>query len=177
MRSAGSRLAGTVAARGGLSMLLVLLCLAGCSRQPLKLGRNHEDVKMIAARADASYENKDWVAAADDYALLVEAMPQDANFWFRYANALARADRPEQAVAAYREVLVRDARYSKAWFNMGIVQLQMAANSFGRMDSNVLQDDPLGAQGRHVHAELMRILGEDTPSGDGAATDGGDSAR
>jgi tetratricopeptide (TPR) repeat protein len=117
------------------------------------------------------------MAAADDYALLVEAMPQDANFWFRYANALARADRPEQAVAAYREVLVRDARYSKAWFNMGIVQLRLAANSFGRMESNVPQDDPLAAQGRHLHTELIRMLGDESPPEDGVAADAGEFAR
>jgi len=147
-----------------LPALVALLLLSACARQPLRIGSEAEDMKLIAARAEASYEHKDWPAAARDYGLLVESMPQDTNFWFRYANALARADRPDQAIAAYREVLVRDARYSKAWFNMGIVQLRQAASSFSRMDGNVAKDDPLRAQGREVYAALMRILGEEDVS-------------
>ncbi|MGE3772706.1 MAG: tetratricopeptide repeat protein [Gammaproteobacteria bacterium] len=157
-----------------LGLALLALCLAACSRQPLRIGTEEEDMKLVAARAEASYENKDWAGAANDYGTLVKVMPQDTNFWFRYANALARADRPDQAVAAYREVLVRDARYAKAWFNMGIVQLRQAASSFSRMDSNVAADEPLRAQGQQVYAALMGILGEDdaspTTTTGGAAT-------
>jgi len=154
-----------------LGFALLALGLAACSRQELRLGTGEEDMKLVAARADASYENKDWVGAANDYGSLVKVMPQDTNFWFRYANALARADRPDQAIAAYREVLVRDARYAKAWFNMGIVQLRQAASSFSRMDSNVAADDPLRAQGQQVYAALMGILGEDDETAE-TVTDG-----
>lgn len=145
-------------------MLLVSLALliCACSRAPL-LGdksQSKEDIAAVAARAEARYAAEDWPAAAEAYGKLVEVMPQDANLWFRYANALVRADQPDRAVAAYREVLVRDARYSKAWFNMGIVQLRQAASSFSRMEGNVAADDPLRARSREVYGALMAILGD-----------------
>lgn len=148
-----------------LTLLLLLCLLAACSRTPT-IGADEpvEDIKAVAARAESAYAAEDWPAAAEAYRLLVEAMPQDANLWFRYANALARADQPDRAVAAYREVLVRDARYSKAWFNMGIVQLRQAASSFSRMEGNVAADDPLRAQAKEVSDALMAILGKGAPS-------------
>ena len=147
--------------------------LGACSSVSSPAGRHSaDDVKSAATRAEESYAKGDWRTAAEAYRVLVDAMPQDANLWFRYANALTRADQPDQAVRAYREVLVRDARYSKAWFNMGIVQLREAANSFQHMQGNIAPDDPMGVQARQAYAAVMKILGE----GDGARTDAGPPA-
>jgi tetratricopeptide (TPR) repeat protein len=153
--------------------VLALICaalLVGCGSTPHKLGgRSAEDIKATAARAEQSYANAEWAAAADAYGVLVEEMPQDTNLWFRYANALARADQPDKAVTAYREVLVRDAHFSKAWFNMGIVQLRQAANSFSRMGGNVTAEDPMRVQGEQVYGAIMKILGDDNAAKPAAA--------
>ena len=142
--------------------LALALLLSACGSTPHKLGgRSADEIKATASRAEQSYANAEWATAADAYGVLVKEMPQDANLWFRYANALARSDQPDQAVSAYREVLVRDAHYSKAWFNMGIVQLRQAANSFSRMNGNVSAGDPLRAQGEQVYGAIMQILSED----------------
>ena len=118
----------TLRPRWGL-LCALLLALAGCASTSPKLGgRNADDVKATVVRAEESYERADWAMAAEAYGTVVEEMPQDAQLWFRYANALARSDQPDRAVTAYREVLARDAHYAKAWFNMGIVQLRQAAN-------------------------------------------------
>ncbi len=145
-----------------LALALALL-LSACGSTPHKLGgRSADEIKATASRAEQSYANAEWATAADAYGVLVKEMPQDANLWFRYANALARSDQPDQAVSAYREVLVRDAHYSKAWFNMGIVQLRQAANSFSRMGSNVTAEDPMRAQGEQVYGGIMKLLGDDS---------------
>lgn len=147
------------------------LLLTACGSTSHKLGgRSADEVKATALRAEQSYANAEWATAADAYAVLVKEMPQDTNLWFRYANALARSDQPDQAVAAYREVVVRDAHFSKAWFNMGIVQLRQAANSFSRMGSNVTAEDPMRGQGERVYGAIMKILGDD--SGAKAAAQG-----
>lgn len=147
----------------------LLLALAGCaSMSPKPGGRNADNIKATVARAEESYEKADWATAATAYGVLVEDLPQDTQLWFRYANALARSDQPERAVTAYREVLARDAHYAKAWFNMGIVQLRQAANSFSRMDGNISAADPLRAQSEQVHDAILRILNDD--SGAKAAT-------
>jgi tetratricopeptide (TPR) repeat protein len=141
----------------------LLLALAGCASTTAKLGGHKAgDIKATAARAEESYANAQWASAAEAYGELVKAMPQDSNLWFRYANALARADQPDRAVSAYREVLVRDAHSSKAWFNMGIVQLRQAASSFSRMNGNISADDPLRAQGEQVYTAILEILGDDS---------------
>ena len=148
--------------RWGL-LCALLLALAGCASTSPKLGgRSADDIKATAVRAEESYERADWATAAEAYGTVVEAMPQDVQLWFRYANALARSDQPDRAVTAYREVLARDAHYSKAWFNMGIVQLRQAANSFSRMNSNVSAEDPLRAQSERVYGAITQILNNDT---------------
>ena len=144
-------------------LLAALLAIGGCSSlAPKSAGRGADEVKATAARAEESYAKGEWATAAEAYAVLTEQMPQDANLWFRYANALARSDQPDRAVTAYREVLVRDAHSSKAWFNMGIVQLRQAANSFSRMESNVTADDPLRTQGQQVYGAILKVLSYDT---------------
>jgi len=147
---------------------LALCCAVGLSAchslSPKPAARSADTLQATAARAEQSYANADWPAAAAAYGVLVEEKPQDADLWFRYANALARSEQTEQAVAAYREVLARDARYSKAWFNMGIVQLRQAATSFSRMNANVSAEDPLRAQGERAHDDIMKILGEGSAS-------------
>lgn len=159
--------------------LACALLLSACSSTSHKLGgRSADEVKATASRAEQSYANAEWATAADAYAVLVKEMPQDTNLWFRYANALARSDQPDQAVAAYREVVVRDAHFSKAWFNMGIVQLRQAANSFSRMGSNVSAEDPLRGQGEQVYGAIMQILGDDSGAkAAGQATDGTAKAK
>ena len=141
----------------------ILITIAGCASTSTKSARsNPDDIKATAARAEESYARADWASAAEAYGVLVEKMPQDTNLWFRFANSLARSEQPDRAVTAYREVLVRDARSSKAWFNMGIVQLRQAANSFLRMNNNIAPDDPLRAQGEQVYGAIMQLLNEDT---------------
>ena len=135
--------------------------LSAChSLSPKPAARSEEALRDTAARAEQSYAKADWPAAAEAYGVLVEDKPQDTDLWFRYANALARSEQTDKAIAAYREVLARDAHYSKAWFNMGIVQLREAASSFSRMNANVTAEDPLRAQGQQAHDAVMKILGE-----------------
>ena len=153
-------------------LLAGLTACAAHSEKPLLA--KQVDLKAASELAEASYGKGDWVGAAQQYAILVQHIPQDANLWFRLGNAYARSDQPDQAVAAYRETLVRDGAYSKAWFNMGIVQLRQAANSFLRMQSNVSQADPMRPQAEQAYASILKILGDGgataaSPAGDVAA--------
>ena len=159
--------------RIGLVLNLVLLLMACASTAPKAGGRSADDMQTTAARAEQAYASAEWAAAADAYAVLVKDMPQDTNLWFRYANALARSEQPDKAVSAYAEVLARDARFSKAWFNMGIVQLRQAANSFSRMNANIGADDPLRAQSEQVYGGIMNLLGDESGARPGASAAGG----
>lgn len=148
----------------------LLLALVGCTTPAQKHDAvPSEDLATTRARAEQSYENADWRTAAEAYGVLVAATSTDVDLWFRYANALARSDQSERAVLAYREVLTRDKNYAKAWFNMGIVQLRDAADSFSAMNTNVDGSDSLRSQSEQMYRDISRILDNST-SGQGAAT-------
>ena len=148
----------------------LLLALMGCATSAQKRGAvPSEDLATTRARAEESYQNADWRTAAEAYGVLVAATSTDVDLWFRYANALARSDQSERAVLAYREVLTRDKNYAKAWFNMGIVQLRGAADSFLAMSTNVDGSDSLRSQSEQMYRDISRLL-DNSISGQGAAT-------
>ncbi|MGR8919409.1 MAG: tetratricopeptide repeat protein [Gammaproteobacteria bacterium] len=153
-----------------------LLLLAACSSAPEREDPAAAAVDLNAARAsaDAAYEAGEWREAETHYAALLRAAPQEAGYWFRMGNIYARTERPDQAVQAYREALVRDANNAKAWFNMGVVQLRQAANSFGQMQLHLDETDPIARQGEKAYAGIMAILGEPrrpAPSATGDVTE------
>ncbi|MEQ8662105.1 MAG: tetratricopeptide repeat protein [Gammaproteobacteria bacterium] len=157
-------------ARAGLVLALVTLLLGGCAgtrRGPATPGP--EEIAAARAAGERAYAAADWAAAEPPYRVLVQAIPQDAELWFRLGNVYARLDRPDAAVAAYREALVRDGDLAKAWFNMGVVQLRQAANSFLRLEAHVAPGDAVGRQGAEAHAAIMAILGRHEDGEHGAS--------
>ncbi|MEQ8496244.1 MAG: tetratricopeptide repeat protein, partial [Gammaproteobacteria bacterium] len=120
------------------------------------------------AAGESAYSAGEWAAAEPHYRALVAAIPQDAELWFRLGNIYARVDKPDAAVAAYREALVREGDLAKAWFNMGVVQLRQAANSFLKLGAHVDPADPVARQGAEAYEAIMVILGRQ--GGDGAET-------
>lgn len=126
----------------------------------------------LAARA---YRDHDWAAAEPHYRALAAQMPQDADLWFKLGNIYARTERPELAVAAYREALVRRPELTKAWFNMGVVQLRQAAASFKQMEIHVAPEDPARLQAEAAYGAILAIL-EAGPAAASPAGDGEDGA-
>lgn len=131
--------------------LFAITAGVGCSRsptQPAKQARvetsneqpkfsevssEPSDTGQVLALAEAAYAAKDWEAAEKHYVSTTRAIPKEATPWFRLGNIYARTDRPDFAVRAYKEALLRDPEMGKAWYNMGLVQLRQSANSFLQM--------------------------------------------
>lgn len=158
----------------GLLTWLLAGLLAGCAGAGG--GPAEPDAAQIAAARDAgerAYAAHEWATAEPHYRTLVAAIPQDAELWFRLGNIYARVDKPDAAVAAYREALVRDGDLAKAWFNMGVVQLRQAANSFLKLGAHVDPDDPVTQQGTEAYEAIMAILGRH----DGASSAAGSSGE
>jgi len=158
----GRRAAGILGA-----LALLLSGCAGFGGGPVE--PRVEDVAAARAAGERAYAAHEWAAAEPHYRALVAAIPQDAELWFRLGNIYARVDKPDAAVAAYREALVRDGDLAKAWFNMGVVQLRQAANSFLKLGAHVDPDDPVTQQGHEAYEAIMAILGRH----DGASPDAG----
>lgn len=134
-------------------LCLILFCtvLAACA------GKNPVDVRQDAYQA---YQDGDYPLAVEKFKLLVEESPRDAELWFRLGNSYARSLRPQEAISAYQNALLRDPGLSKAWYNMGLIQMQSALKAFVDMQKYVEKDDPVGKRGRILRDELLDLLGE-----------------
>lgn len=147
------------------SIAVLLLLLAGCATQPLtRQPQPEEDLFEVEKLASAAYENSDWQESEKHYTVLVEKDPEQPLSWLRLGNIYARTNRPDAAVMAYREALVRDPKLTNAWFNMGLLQLKQAAYSFNEMQLHIDPDDPVAMEGgKLLEGILSLIKGEQTP--------------
>ena len=140
-------------------IILAVLLLSACAVSGVNKADDPEvDLFELERTADASYQEGDMAASEQHYLVLVRKLPEEALHWFRLGNIYARTQRPDAAVTAYREAVLRNPQYSKAWYNMGIVQLRQAANSFNEMQVHTPSDDPLHEQGKEVLEGILEII-------------------
>lgn len=141
--------------------LLLLLILAACEQIGVKKD-NQDDVKPdlleIQKQADASYQNNDMAASERDYNILVQELPGIALHWFRLGNIYVRTNRPDAAIKLYREAVLREPKYAKAWFNLSIVQLKQSAYSLNEMLLYVDKNDPLYIKGEDLLNGIQTII-------------------
>jgi tetratricopeptide (TPR) repeat protein len=135
-------------------MLLLAALVAGCGGNMIK---RNEWLQLQMAAADA-YEKEDWRTAERHYKELIEGVPGEGEFRFRLGNVYARTHRPEEAVKAYKEALVRQKVKSKTWHNMGIVYVRQAANAFTQMLEDMPADDPLFERAMALNEAILKIL-------------------
>lgn len=141
------------------TLIPVLLLLAGCaSLQPVAQEKPAQDLFETERLASTAYEQSDWQESEKHYLLLVEKDPEQAQYWLRLGNIYARTNRPDMAVLAYREALVRDNKLTNAWFNMGIIQLKQAAYSLNEMQLHVDPDEPVAAESRKLLEGLLALI-------------------
>ena len=137
-----------------ISLLILMVSVTGgCA------GKNtiHEHDHQAAYQA---YQAGDYELAAERFERLVEAAPKDPELWFRLGNAHAKAKHPQEAVNAYENALLRDPELAKAWYNMGLVQLQTALKTFVEMEKYVPADSSVGRQGKELQAKIFTLLEE-----------------
>lgn len=134
-----------------------LLITTGCAT-------TNPDLTVIHQEAYQAYQAEDYPAAAEKFEILVSEMPNDAELWFRLGNSYAKSMMPQPAIEAYQNSLIRDPHLTKAWYNMGIIQMQIALKSFTDMQSYVQIDDPVGIRGKQMRDGLADLLGPDEKS-------------
>src|SRR5690606_27049603 len=100
------------------------------------------DAVTIERTASEAYANRDWAEAERQYLLLTERVPQEPEPSFRLGNVYARTARPDLAVRAYREAVLRNPKHTRAWHNMAVVQLRQAAESLRELERFGDSDDP-----------------------------------
>jgi Flp pilus assembly protein TadD len=156
--------------RSVAALLAALLC-GGCTApgppspaKPAAAPATPSDLDRLGADAAAAYTRQDWTAAERLFATLTIAQPENTEAWFRLGNIYARTARHERAARAYDEALAHDPRHTRAWHNLGVVRMRLAALAFARLTESAAPDDPLRAHGELLGAGLTRLLEADSPA-------------
>ena len=142
-----------------LLLALVVACSAGNVRDESNPDEN-KDLLQIRTEADAAYKADDIALAEKHYERLVRELPVEAEHWFRLGNIYVRTNRPYAAMNLYREAVVRDPEFAKAWYNLGIVQLKQTAFSLNEMLLYTDINDPLYDKARRMLDDIEAIIEE-----------------
>ena len=141
--------------------LFVITSLSGC----LTLSSDNEDqgnVDYFKLKSDAekAYKNKDYKTAEKKYLKISKGVARDPEAWFKLGNIYARTQRPNLAVRAYKEAIVRDTKLTKAWNNLAVVYLRQALNAYTSMVTHAKADDPLIEKARMRLEKIYEIVGQ-----------------
>lgn len=127
-------------------------------------GSDEDDTKLdyFALKADAekAYKKKDYKTAEKKYLKISKGVARDPDAWFKLGNIYARTQRPNLAVRAYKEAIVRDTKHTKAWNNLAVVYLRQALNAYTSMVTHADADDPLLEKARLRLEQIYEIVGE-----------------
>ena len=107
----------------------LLLILSGCSTT----GTETFKVLDLNSLADQAYREKRCDEAITLYSRLAKQLPRNTESFLRIGNCHARNLRQNNAIVAYKKALARDPYYSKAWYNLGLIQAQMLGQTMAEM--------------------------------------------
>ncbi len=141
--------------------IILLLNLAGCAQTGVKKEEAKPDLLELRKQAEASYVSDDLAASERDYQILVQKLPEIAEHWFRLANIYVRTNRPAAAISLYKEAVLRDPTFAKAWFNMSIVQLKQTAYSLNEMLLYTDKNDPMYAKAKALLDGIQSMFNQD----------------
>jgi len=109
-------------------------------------------------KADKAYQEGQYPTALRYYQKLSKATPSEAEVWFRLGNTHARMEQTDEAIKAYREAVLRDNRYSKAWYNAGFNQLRASAQTFSEAMRYLPPSDPVFQISKSYNEKLLQLM-------------------
>jgi tetratricopeptide (TPR) repeat protein len=133
-------------------IICLVLMLGGCA------AKNSISTQEMAFSA---YERGDFTEASQIFGELTEEIPKDAELWFKLGNSYARDEKPHKAIDAYQNALLREPGLAKAWYNMGIVQMQIALKTFVDMNTYSKGEEPTSGRGEKMRQGLLSLLQAD----------------
>lgn len=142
----------------GTATAVLLMLLTACTTTPVIKQQPVQHLLETEKLAATAYENSDWQDSEKYYLILIEKDPGQSLYWLRLGNIYSRTNRPDAAIVAYREALVRDSGLTNAWFNMGIIQLKQATYSLNEMQLHVDPEDPVAIQSRKLLEGILELI-------------------
>lgn len=143
------------------ALVLLLLNLCACNQLGIKKNDENEakpDLRELRTSAEEAYLKDDLETSERAYQTLVRELPGIADHWFKLANIYVRTNRPIAAIDLYREAVLRDPKFAKAWFNLSIVQLKQSAYTLNEMLIYVDKNDPLYPEARKLLEGIQSII-------------------
>ncbi len=134
-------------------MLLAVVLLAGCMSSP-----SLSTLAEWRTKADKAYQDGQYPTALQYYKKLSQATPSEAEVWFRMGNTHARMDQIDEAVKAYREAVLRDSHFAKAWYNAGFNQLRASAQTFSEALRYLPPSDPVFQIAKSYNQQLLQLM-------------------
>ncbi len=145
------------------AFLIGLLSLTACATNNTKKTEEQSKLNLLEIReqADIAYKDNDLVTSEKNYEILIRELPEEAEHWFRLGNIYVRTNRPYAAINLYQEAVIRDPKFAKAWYNMGIVQLKQTAYSLNEMLIYTDKQDPLYSKAATMLEQIKSIVEEE----------------
>ena len=147
-----------------LFAMCLLILLMGCAADGKLKSTSQPDmsnsgkVLVILKSADEAYSKEDWKQAESQYQLIIKQLPQDPYAWFKLGNIFARTDRPDEAIYAYRETLVRDTGNGKAYHNLALAYMLQAQRALEASLKNGKSKDLQSEQTQRILSQLAMLM-------------------
>jgi tetratricopeptide (TPR) repeat protein len=138
-----------------LSIIALCGLMAGCVTTAPKTGS--AEIKARYLSANKAYTDKNYELALLEYLELSETLRAVAIIWFRIGNSYARLENFDKAIEAYEKTVLIDPRLSKAWHNMGVIQLKQSVNTWRQMLIYISKDDPLYDKALNLSKKLLEV--------------------
>lgn len=139
-----------------VSLIFIILNLNACASQPP--AEPKYNVYDLEKEATEAYIKKNWKLAEEKLSLLISVSPGSADTWFMLGNLYTRTSRPDNAIAAYKEAVVRRPGFEKAWRNMGIVSLKKMTHLYIEMLENLNQNSVTYIQAKKTSEALLNLI-------------------
>lgn len=129
--------------------------MSGCASQQID---PEYDAYKLGNEATIAYKNKNWKVAEKKLSLLISVSPGTVETWFMLGNLYARTSRPDKAIAAYKEAVLRRPGYEKAWRNLGIVSLRKTTHLYIEMLQHLNHDSVNYINAKKTSEVLLKLI-------------------
>ena len=136
----------------------LFLLMSACASQANKAGVSKNLVYDLGKEAALAYKNKNWKVAEEKYSLLIAESPGTAEIWFKLGNVFARTSRPDKAIAAYKEAVVRKPEYEQAWRNLGIISLRKTTHLYIEMLQHLSDSSESYIRAKKTSEVLLKLI-------------------
>jgi tetratricopeptide (TPR) repeat protein len=124
---------------------------------------NPRDVQNLCRQGFSFSIRGEFKAALNYFQDAVEARPDDAEAWFGLGNCYIGLEQPEDAIAAYRQVIRNDPQNAVAYYNLGVYYRQLGRHEAALATFEAaLAMAPDHIPSRFEMGETLHAMGRDT---------------